>query len=291
MPSDPIDTNDTAANREQSVETFYDDNTNLFLKLGQHGSSAGIHQPLYIRPGVPLESAIHTQHDIILKHISEDKSQAHILDLGCGVGASMLYMATKTAKDVRFTGLTISETQSAKARQHIARLDLSDRISVLHQSYLDIPTTLKGARYAYAIESFIHATDADAFFREVSGILEPKGSLILFDDFLTDKRAALRSPRVIKDFRDGWKANALYTVNEVASFAEKYGLTLQGSTDHSPHLDLWRTRDKLIAGVVPFVRPFVRHSNYATFLVGGNARQQAFRQNLLAYMELLFVKH
>ncbi len=290
MPSDPIDTSNTAAQREQSVGTFYDDNTNLFLKLGQHGKSAGIHQPLYTRNGMSVNEAMHTQHDIILRRIRSRNSNMNILDLGCGVGASMLYLAAQTDREVRITGLTISEKQKNRANDLIAKAGLMDRLSVIQASYLDIPRDVQYVDTAYAIESFIHAADPDQFFAEVSRTMQTGSELVLFDDFLRHHGNSEVSHRILEEFRFGWKANALMDIDAVHSMAAKHNLRLIEQTDHTEHLDLWRTRDKLVARIAPVARLFAPHSSYATFLVGGNARQQAFRHNLLSYMQLIFVK-
>ncbi|MDX1407995.1 MAG: hypothetical protein R3330_07675, partial [Saprospiraceae bacterium] len=81
---------------EEKVRNYYDDNTKLFLKLGADGSTRSIHQPLFLEPGMSVREAMHTQHDIILRDLIGRTSSAHVLDLGCGVGASMIYLAART---------------------------------------------------------------------------------------------------------------------------------------------------------------------------------------------------
>jgi cyclopropane fatty-acyl-phospholipid synthase-like methyltransferase len=52
----------------------------------------------------------------------------HVLDVGCGIGAPALRMASKHR--CRVTGLNISREQVRQANELIAQVDLSDRISI-----------------------------------------------------------------------------------------------------------------------------------------------------------------
>ena len=57
--------------------------------------------------------------------------------------------------------------------------------------------------------------------------------------------------------------------------------------DLTGYLRLNRPRDRWIRLIAPVARLLAPVSRYCTFLVGGNARQSAYQQGLLQYMQLV----
>ena len=261
----------------------------MFLKLGSHAGASAIHQPLYLSREATLEEAIHSQHEIILRHMRTSESNS-VLDLGCGVGASLAYLAGQETVSVKFTGITLSESQATTGQQLIDSSGLSKRVEILQGSYLELPESISSVQLAFAIESFIHTPDPNAFFNEVTRVLEPGALLIIFDDFLTRPPESAEERRIIRDFEQGWKANTLLSSDVMKSTAQQSGLQCISGMDHTASLKYWRLRDKLVSLSIPIVRTLSSYSNYCTFLVGGDARQQALRKGLIGYREFVFKK-
>lgn len=284
----PAKKNDPAQS-EKAVQDYYDDNTNLFLKLGLGGKTRAIHQPLFMHDGDTVAEAMHAQHRMILEHIQsrEMPKDAHLLDLGCGVGAALIYLGQRVPEEFRLTGITISETQANKANQWLSESNVAN-VQVRGGSYLSLPEDLKQASLAYAIESFIHAMDASAFFHEVSTVLEDDGTLIIIDDFLTSNTD--RTDPYFAHFAHGWRANALHTISEVSELARQHGLTLLNATDLTQYQRLWRPRDRWVSAIQPLLPALPLSGQYKRFLRGGNARQRLFKSGSLVYAMIVFRK-
>lgn len=288
MPLTPAESNDTVRS-ELDVRNYYDDNTNLFLKLGLGGNTRAIHQPLFLHEGDSVAEAMHAQHRMIHEHIqSGDMPQdAHILDLGCGVGAALEYLGRRLPNESRLTGITISETQAIQANQWLLKNNITNA-HVRCGSYLSLPEDLQKASLAYAIESFIHAGDASAFFSEVSDVLHDGGTLIIIDDFLTTN--ADHTDPYYGHFVNGWRANALHTISEVSELARSHGLTLMEATDLTKYQRLWRPRDRWVSAIQPLLPVLPLSGQYKRFLRGGNARQRLFQSVSLVYAMIVFRK-
>jgi len=73
-----------------TVEEYYDNNTSWFLKLGQSKEAQNIHRLVW-GPGISNnEEAINYVNKLISEQVTQlDLESADILDLGCGVGATM----------------------------------------------------------------------------------------------------------------------------------------------------------------------------------------------------------
>ena len=290
MPLTPLNHTNDSSGKENEVRKYYDHNTTLFLKHGEHGKTYGIHQPLYINITDSIETAMHAHHAMILERMRVSEKPFKVLDLGCGVGSSLIYLKGRTSENVDFTGISISPAQIDLARQKLISASEQHRTTFVCASFQQLPEELRDFNLAFAIESFIHSPDAEVFFQQVSKCLMPGGVLIIFDDFLIREAVTKKEMRVLNEFHSGWKANNLNQIGHLSNLAGVSGLSLTEDVDLTRYLKLRRPRDKAIAMIAPFLRILPFSNQYATFLLGGNARQAGFSRGLLKYRMLAFGK-
>ncbi|MGH3336903.1 MAG: SAM-dependent methyltransferase, partial [Nocardioides sp.] len=194
-----------------------------------------------------------------------------------------LYAARQRPVDV--VGVSISPEQIRLAKRFASRGDpLRGTARFEVGDFTELPEHLTAFDLAFAIESFVHADPAPAFFHEVAGALRPGGALIIVDDFLTGSRADGR----LDDFRAGWHASSLMTVPEAAALSGEAGLALVASRDLSPLQRLGRRRDRFVHALQPALRRAQGRSLWAQSLVGGDALQACHRDGLLEYRLLRF---
>ena len=269
------------------VRTYYDRNTARFERFGQGRGTGAIHRSVRAEPGDEDPSPFRTLERMILKELARLDSKLgkiHVLDLGCGVGASMIYLASHAP--VALTGVTLSGLQAARANERIAASGLGDRVRCLQGSYLELPESLPVAALAYSIEAFIHGPDPARFFAAAARHIAPGGQLLIFDDFLGPRaEGALSSgeERVLRDVRDGWLANTLITparANELAALA---GFEPTRNVDLTPRLELGRPRDHAIRWLVAFGRHLPLHGYRFRALLGGDALQRGLQTGLLEF--------
>jgi SAM-dependent methyltransferase len=261
-----------------SVRDYYDANTWKFLLTGTHRA---LHRELWGPDVTNRRAALHYAHVLVLDELEQDDQR--VLDLGCGVGTAALYLAQQ--RPVEVVGVSISPEQVRLAKRFAGQggpLRGTTRFEV--GDFTALPEHLTGFDLAFAIESFVHADQASAFFQEVARALLPGGVLVVIDDFrtgdLTDHR--------LDDFRTGWHASSLMTVPEAAALAADAGLDLVTSRDLSPMQRLGRPRDRMVHAAQPLLRPMRARSPWAQSLVGGHALQACHRDGLLEYRMLRF---
>jgi cyclopropane fatty-acyl-phospholipid synthase-like methyltransferase len=278
----------TAAHAEL-VRRYYDQNTAAFDRLGQGGAS--IHRAVWA-PGVTTrDEAFRHVDELILAALPSGVEQPTVVDLGCGLGASLMYLAGRAP--IRGEGLTISPKQAEGATRLLAGAGLADRVRCREGNYLDVPDDLHGtADVAFSIEAFLHSPDAGGYFREAARVLAPGGRLLVCDDFLTPQAPAAppRGARRLAEFRDGWRVGSLLTVEQVRAAAAKHGLALADDIDLTPHLELRRPRDRFIAALVAAGRPLRVNGEYWRMLAGGDALQWCLLNGLLNYRVLTFTR-
>lgn len=262
------------------LRRYYDANTWKFLLTG---TQRAIHRELW-GPGVtnPGE-AVHHTHALVLAQLGA--TDERVLDLGCGVGTAALYLARR--RPIEVVGVSISPAQIRLAERFAARSGpLRGSVRFQAADFTELPDELSGFDLAFAIESFVHADPAAAFFRGVAQALRPGGGLVVIDDVRTGDPA---DPR-LNDVRTGWHIATLISVPEAARLAADAGLELVCSQDLSSLQRLGRPRDRVVHAAQPALRPLVGRSVWAESLVGGDALQRCHHQGLLEYRLLRFVR-
>ncbi len=226
--------------------------------------------------------------NIIKKHKPE-----FIIDLGCGVGGTLFYLAQAYSKS-RYYGITISSAQVQISKNIAQKLNLQDKCFISKGDFQNLPDELPVMDLAFSIEAFVHATDSDAFFRQISTKMKKNGFLVICDDFLTDTSANLppnsQENKLIEFFRQGWVLGSLMRTEQIETIASKYGYKLIENIDLTPNLKLRRNRDILISFLVPFLKYFMQFFSYAKALVGGDAIQKCLLKGLVEYRFLVFQK-
>jgi SAM-dependent methyltransferase len=122
----------------------------------------------------------------VLERLRIDSSAtSRILDLGCGLGATLRSMARHLPL-ASLTGVTRVPWQVNRARERNAATPHADRIEIAQLDYEN--TGLPSASFdaAYAIESacYAHGADKAAFLQEAHRLLRPGGRLVIVDGFL-----------------------------------------------------------------------------------------------------------
>ena len=284
-----INTQSVAQFTPAQVRAYYDRNTPAFVSLGQGGNVGAIHRAVW-GPGVGThEEAFRYVEDQLvarIRHLPLTAVAPHVVDLGCGVGASLCYLAAQLPGTTG-TGVTLSPVQARFASERIAAAGLSDRVTCLEGDYTDLPAAVRTADFAYAIESFVHGPDPVRFFAQCRQLLRPGGLLAICDDFrrpTTDPRALSALAR----FRRGWHINTLLDVGELTAMARQAGFAHQSTADLSSYLELDRPRDRAIAVLAATTGWIPAMWSRFGPLLGGSALQDCLKNGWIGYDLVVF---
>ena len=282
------------------VQAYYEANTRRFLLLGQGGRAGAVHRAVWVEDAATRDEALHAVENLVLEQVKTTDAR-RVLDLGCGVGGSLLFLAPR-APQALFGGLTVSATQASRAASLLERAGLDERCRVVEGNYLDdAPYEQLGSWWAersgsaeldlaFAIESFVHAVDPARLLAQVAGRLRPGGRLLLCDDF------ALASPRTpverrrLDEFRCGWRAPSLLRRTEVERLASAAGMRLLECRDLTPHLELGRPRDRLVRVLAAAGRVVGPRSPFWGSLIGGDALQRCLASGLVRYLFMVLAR-
>jgi tocopherol O-methyltransferase len=159
----------------QQIQQFYDASSGLWEDIwGEH-----MHHGYYGPDGSQKKDRRQAQIDLIEELINwagVEKAE-NILDVGCGIGGSSLYLAEKF--HARATGITLSPVQAARATERAQELNLSARSQFLVADAQATPFDDNSFDLVWSLESGEHMPDKTKFMQECYRVLKPGGKLIM----------------------------------------------------------------------------------------------------------------
>lgn len=234
---------DAASSRDvkDKVRRYYRAATEDYLKYYEadwhHHMHYGFERDLP-KGGNPTENLVRYMARLagLLDARGEGEPPLQVLDAGCGVGGSSIWLARNAG--CRCVGITLMESQARLARGYAARGKAAGARFAAND--FTLPAFKPGTfDVVWALESFDHAPDKAAWLREMHALLKPGGRLILADGF---RAPGPMDPALAKDyarFLSGWAVPHLCTLEELTSWARSAGFeTLHAediSADVLPH--------------------------------------------------------
>ena len=278
----------------EQIRRYYDRNTPSFVALGQGGGVGAIHRAVW-GPGIATrEQAFRFVEDRIadvvrstVEPTGAGAEPPHVVDLGCGVGASLCYLAGLLP--ITGTGVTLSPIQVRVARERIDAAGLCDRVACIEADYGDLPAGIPAADVAYAIESLVHGPDPARFFAEAARLVRAGGALVICDDVRRGGNSR-QSERAIERFKVGWHVNSLLEAGELRSLACEAGFEHESTENLSPYLELRRARDRVIDAAVAILGWLPLERTRFGPLVGGSALQRSLAGGWIGYDLMVFTR-
>lgn len=164
---------------DQQIQRFYDNSSQLWENIwGEH-----MHHGYYGRNGNYKMNRRQAQIDLIEELLiwaqikPPTKLPQNILDVGCGIGGSTLYLAEKFA--AKASGITLSSVQASRATQRAQEANLSEQVKFLQANALDMPFADQTFDLVWSLESGEHMPDKAKFLAECYRVLKPQGKFIM----------------------------------------------------------------------------------------------------------------
>jgi cyclopropane fatty-acyl-phospholipid synthase-like methyltransferase len=149
------------------------------------------------------------------------RSGQRILDAGCGVGGSVIWLA-KTY-NVEVIGITPVASQLARARRYAQEQGISDRVSFEQQDYSC--TTFPEASFdvVWAMESICHAPNKRLVLAEARRLLRPGGRIGIVDYIRSSRPYLTADDALLQSWLSGWAIPDLPMAHEFIQWSQEVG--------------------------------------------------------------------
>ena len=171
------------ANAVAKAEEYYDsDDADKFYFTIWGGKD--IHIGLYKDDVEPVGDASHRTDETIAAKIENLGPDTKVLDIGAAYGGAARYLAETYGCHV--TCVNISDKQNAINREMSEKAGLSDKITVKHGSFEDIPAEDNSFDVVWSQDSILHSGNRVKVMEEVARVLKPGGQFIFTDPMQSD---------------------------------------------------------------------------------------------------------
>lgn len=280
----------------KDVREYYEHNSAWFALVRRRNHNPAIHRPvwadgIYTRQDALNYVNLQIARQVDILRVTTEPKCLKVLDLGCGFGATIHYLARQFGPTVQAVGMTISPHQAHLARDRAATSALAN-VHLIEGDFQSVPL-VGGVDLVCSVEAFAHAFSPQRYLAEVARLLRPGGRLILCDDFRVSSSPAgngRAAQRWIELFQKGWHVPHLLTVSDLLTLARQHKLEAVDNIDFSPYLAM----RSFPRSMIPLFDAAMTHSGPLTAtlesVLGGFALEECLRQGLVQYRFLVLQK-
>lgn len=156
-----------------------------------------------------------------------------VLDVGCGIGGSARFLASKYGSTVVGVDLTAEYIDAGNALS--ARVGLADRVTLRQASALDLPFPDQSFDVVWTEHVQMNVADKRAFYTSLARVLRPGGRLLFHDVF----QGPGGPPHFPVPWADEPTISHLATPDEAAAIVRGVGLTVIAWEDRSAVSRAW----------------------------------------------------
>lgn len=203
-----------------NVADYYNQTQQHYDRWWSLKKDMALHYGLWF-PGTRTFSESLSNTNKFLADLAEINSNMRILDAGCGVGGSAVYLAKN--RNCQVDGITLSEKQVLRGNENILKAGVSNLVEILSMDYTSTSFEDNTFDVVWACESLSSCGDKGDFAKEAARILKPGGRLVL-SDFFRNQHVSKDEP-LINEWCQSWAMAPLSTVTELMSTLEENGFT------------------------------------------------------------------
>lgn len=206
--------------------TEYHKNIIEYYRLTEHAykdswdlnNSLAIHYGYWDEKVKSFRQSLLRMNEVMMEAAAVKKGD-HVLDAGCGIGGSSIFLAKHVGCKV--TGITLSERQVQQAEQIAKEKGMHDLVDFKVMNYCNTDFPDNSFDVVWGCESICYADNKKQFVKEAYRLLKPGGRLVVADGFVTD--FSNNNHPVIRHWLDGWQVNYLETPERFCHFMKATG--------------------------------------------------------------------
>lgn len=201
-----------------NIVAYYNSTENAYKDSWDLDNSLAIHYGYWDGKVKSFPESLLRMNEIMME-AAVIKPGEKVLDAGCGIGGSSIFLAQKI--DCSVTGISLSERQVNKASLLAKQKGVGEKARFEMMNYSATLFPDESFDVVWGCESICYADDKEKFIKEAYRLLKPGGRLVVADGFVTD--FSNNDHPVIRQWLDGWQVNFLESPERFQGFMQQSG--------------------------------------------------------------------
>lgn len=159
-----------------------------------------------------IDQAVENENKEVLK-LAKISSDSYVLDAGCGLGSTSVYIGMHTKAKVIGISLVPKQVQAAQA--YAEGKKIGEHVSFLVADFTKMPFADNTFDAIIGIESVCHAYPKEAFLTEAYRVLKKGGRLVIADGYMRVRPRTQEQIQLYDQFCTSFALSELITVDEM----------------------------------------------------------------------------
>lgn len=262
----------------ERVRNYYNV-TQLFYRVFWHGSALGLHYGFWDDQVSNRYQAIERENEVLANLVGAGKDDL-VLDAGCGIGGSSLWLARERGANV--IGIDVVQKQLTQARKLAKARRLTQMVRFEEGDYQQLKFNPNVFDVYWSLESLEHATNIEQVIREAHRVLKPGGRIVIAAMLKGKDRLSPEELRQISVFTEAAGCfKDFKTADEVADMMGQTGFVGIKNIDKTQ--DIMRSAQE-ITGMCRWGLPFAKITtalHITSPIIVGNNQWGLYQEGLL----------
>lgn len=206
--------------QKQKIAEYYDITLPYYKRFWHRDSeSNALHYGFWERQTKTMKEALLNENKF-LAEMAQITSSMKVLDAGCGIGGSAIWLAKNTGAYV--VGITLSKRQLIRAEELAKEYGVDNKTEFYLKDFLNTGFSDNSFDVVWAIESACYAANKGIFLKEAFRILKEGGRIVIADGFLK-RDASSNEKKIYADFLKGLVLPNLAKIDELKKWLKESG--------------------------------------------------------------------
>ena len=202
----------------KKIEEYYHSTENAYKDSWDLDNSLAIHYGYWDEEVKSFPQSLLRMNEVMIEAAAITASD-NVLDAGCGVGGSSIFIASVLGCKV--TGITLSERQAQQAIVNAKQKGMEALVDFKVMNYAATTFPDESFDVVWGCESICYADNKKQLIKEAFRLLKPGGRLVMADGFVTHFEN--NNHPIIRQWLDGWQVNYLESPDRFQQLMQQAG--------------------------------------------------------------------
>jgi tocopherol O-methyltransferase len=272
----------------KKINTYYQSSQWMYRLFCYTPMTLGMHFGFWEKGTKNRQEAILNQNREIIR-VGRVRRGMRVLDAGCGIGGSVIYIAQTTGASV--WGISLDPKAITIAKRYSGERGLASCTHFSVQNYTQTNFPDNFFDVVYGIESICYASPKIAFLKEAYRVLKPGGTLVIQDGYVSRQPKTPQERRILSDFTWAWALPSMITNTAMCREMSRAGFLGTAGRDFTKevvpsvkYFRLWGMTTGLICSLTKYIPIESIHSIYRNYLAI-KVIEEGYHIGLSAYWE------